>query len=77
MPWPTGLCWSGCFHPRGASGNADTGYNDRDRTGCVTPDMTKTYISAHSHEILACQARVLSERDWAEMAAGGGSKRRC
>ena len=53
-----------------ASGSAGTGCNERDRTGCVTPDMTKDYIAAHSNEIIACQAHVLTERDYAKLEAG-------
>ena len=53
-----------------ASGSVGTGYNDRDRTGCVTPDMTKDHIAAHSNEIIACQAHVLTERDYATLEAG-------
>ncbi|MCP5321700.1 MAG: hypothetical protein H7A12_12885 [Pseudomonadales bacterium] len=54
----------------GTAARSDTGYNDRDRTGCITPDMTKDYIAAHSNEIIACQARVLTERDAAALQAG-------
>jgi hypothetical protein len=32
--------------------------------------MTKDYIAAHSNEIIACQARVLTERDYAALEAG-------
>lgn len=47
----------------GARTRSDSGYNDRDNTGCITPGMTKTEIAKRSNEIIACQAMVLSERD--------------
>lgn len=59
----------------GATGRSETGYNDRDNTGCITPGMTRTEIANRSNEIIACQAMVLSERDAAAIEARQAQRR--